>query len=61
MSGTLYFPTTNVGFTSGASNPNYMAIVANTMNFTSGASINCKSDPTGQYTGLSSQSVALVQ
>ena len=61
MSGTLYFPTTNVGFTSGASNPNYMAIVANTMTFTSGASIHCNSDPTGQYTGLSNQSVALVQ
>jgi Flp pilus assembly protein TadG len=61
MSGTLYFPTTNVGFTSGASNPNYMAIVANTMTFTSGASIKCNSDPTGQYTGLSNLSVVLVQ
>jgi Flp pilus assembly protein TadG len=61
MSGTLYFPTTNVGFTSGAGNLSYMAIVANTITVSSGASIKCNGDPTGQYTGLSSPSVSLVQ
>jgi Flp pilus assembly protein TadG len=59
MSGTLYFPTTSVSFSSGASSSSYMAIVADTISFSSGAKI--KSDPTGLYTGLSRQSVALVQ
>jgi len=59
MSGTLYFPTTSVSFSSGASNAGYIAIVASTISFTGGAKV--KNDPTGAYTGLSTQSVALVQ
>jgi Flp pilus assembly protein TadG len=59
MSGTLYFPTTGVSFSSGASNSNYIAIVAGTISFTGGAKV--KNDPTGTYTGLSRQFVALVQ
>jgi hypothetical protein len=61
MSGTLYFPTTSVSFTSGANSPNYLAIVANTITVSSGATIKSQSDTFGTYTGLSSKSVSLVQ
>lgn len=59
MSGTLYFPTTSVSFSNGATNSSYMAIIASLVSFTGGAKI--KNDPTGTYTGLSSKSVAVVQ
>ena len=59
LTGTLYFPTTDVAFSNGTSTTAYTAIVADEVSFTGGASINY--DSTGLKTGLSSKSVALVQ
>jgi Flp pilus assembly protein TadG len=60
LSGTLYFPTTNVSFSNGvAAESNSTAIVANEVSIAGGA--NLKYDPTGQKTGLFLSSVALVQ
>ena len=60
LSGSLYFPTTDVSFSNGTSTETYStAIVAKQVSFTGGANI--KYDPTGLLTGLFSKSAALVQ
>ncbi len=59
LTGSLYFPTTSVLFTNGASTNNYVAIVAKRVSFTGG--VNIKWDSTGLLTGLFTNSVALVQ
>jgi len=59
LTGSLYFPSTPVSFSNGASASGYTAIVAQTVSFTGGTSI--KHDATGQKTGLFSNAVALVQ
>jgi len=60
VTGTLYFPTTSVLFSNGASVSNvYTAIVAKQVAFTGGTSL--QYDSTGLKTGLFSKSVALVQ
>jgi hypothetical protein len=60
ITGTLYFPTTYVLFSNGASVSNvYTAIVAKQVSFTGGTSL--QYDSTGLKTGLFSKSVALVQ
>jgi hypothetical protein len=59
LTGTLYFPTTGVTFSNGASGTGNTAIVADTVDFSGGT--NLKYDPTGQKTGLSTQSVGLVE
>jgi hypothetical protein len=60
LSGTLYFPTTNVNYSNGttATSTN-TAIVADTISFAGGA--NFKYDSTGLKTGLLSKGVALVE
>jgi hypothetical protein len=60
LTGSLYFPTTNVSFSNGSSVTAYnTAIVAKQLSFTSSAYF--KYDSTGLKTGLFSKSVALVQ
>jgi hypothetical protein len=59
LTGSLYFPTTDVSFSNGTATTAYTAIVADEVSFTGGASINY--DNTGLKTGLFSKSVALVQ
>lgn len=60
LTGSLYFPTTDVSYSNGTSTTAYnTAIVANELSFTSSAYF--KYDPTGLKTGLFSNSVALVQ
>ena len=59
LTGSLYFPTTAVSFSNGTSGGGNTAIVADTVNFSGGANI--KYDPTGLKTGLSAQSVGLVE
>jgi hypothetical protein len=60
LSGTLYFPTTDVSFSNGvAAEANSTAIVANEVSITGGTNITY--DPTGAKTGLFQNSVALVQ
>jgi hypothetical protein len=59
LTGSLYFPTTDVAFSNGTTTTAYTAIVADEVSFTGGASINY--DNTGLKTGLFSKSVALVQ
>jgi hypothetical protein len=59
LTGSLYFPTTDVSFSNGTSTTAYTAIVADEVSFTGGASINY--DNTGLKTGLFSKSVSLVQ
>ena len=60
MTGSLYFPTTDVAFGNGSSVASYStAIVAKQVSFVGG--VNIKYDPTGLKTGLLSKSVALVQ
>jgi Flp pilus assembly protein TadG len=59
ITGTFYFPTTNITFSNGTSSASYIAIIAQQVWFTSGAKL--RNDPTGTYTGLSSKSVVLAQ
>ncbi len=59
VTGSLYFPTTSVSYSNGASTNAYVAIVAKQVSFTGGTNITY--DPTGLKTGLFSKSVALVQ
>jgi hypothetical protein len=60
LTGSLYFPTTDVSYSNGTSTTAYnTAIVANELSFTSSAYF--KYDSTGLKTGLFSNSVALVQ
>jgi hypothetical protein len=59
LTGSLYFPTTDVAFSNGTSTTAYTAIVAYEVSIAGGASINY--DNTGLKTGLFSKSVALVQ
>jgi Flp pilus assembly protein TadG len=60
LSGSLYFPTTDVSFSNGTTaEANSTAIVAKQISFTGGANI--KYDSTGLKTGLFSKAVALVQ
>ena len=59
LTGSLYFPTTAVSFSNGTSGGGNTAIVADQVNFSGGANI--KYDPTGLKTGLSTQSVGLVE
>jgi Flp pilus assembly protein TadG len=60
LTGSLYFPTTDVAFSNGSSaEANSTAIVADKISFTGGANI--KYDSTGLKTGLFSKAVALVQ
>ena len=60
LTGSLYFPTTDVSFSNGSSVTAYnTAIVAKQLSFTSSAYF--KYDSTGSKTGLVTQSVALVQ
>jgi hypothetical protein len=60
LSGSLYFPSTDVAFGNGTSTETYStAIVANEVSFTGGTNI--KYDPTGLKTGLFANAVALVQ
>jgi hypothetical protein len=59
LTGSLYFPTTGVSFSNGTSGGGNTAIVADTVSFVGGANINY--DPTGLKTGLSTQTVGLVQ
>jgi hypothetical protein len=59
LTGTLYFPTTYVAFSNGASTSGDMAIVADQVSFTGGA--NLRYDPTGLKTGLVTMTAGLVQ
>ena len=60
LTGSLYFPTTNISFSNGSSVTAYnTAIVAKQLSFTSSAYF--KDDSTGLKTGLSEIAVALVQ
>jgi hypothetical protein len=59
LTGTLYFPTTGITFSNGSSGGGNTAVVADTVDFSGGANI--KYDPTGLKTGLSTQSVGLVE
>jgi hypothetical protein len=59
LTGSLYFPTTAVSFSNGASGGGNTAIVADTVNISGGA--NLKYDSTGLKTGLAAQTVALVE
>jgi hypothetical protein len=60
LTGSLYFPTTDVSFSNGASSSGYTAIVASGVSFTGGTSI--KYDSTGLKTGLmASKGVSLMQ
>jgi hypothetical protein len=60
LTGSLYFPTTDVAFGNGSAVAAYStAIIAKQVSFVGGASI--KYDPTGATTGLFSKSVALLQ
>ncbi len=59
VTGSLYFPTTSVSYSNGASTNAYVAIVADQVWFTGGTNITY--DSTGLKTGLFSKSVALVQ
>jgi len=60
LTGSLYFPTTDVAFGNGISAVAYStAIVAKQVSFVGG--VNIKYDPTGLKTGLLSRAVALVQ
>jgi hypothetical protein len=60
LTGSLYFPTTNVSYSNGTNTEaNSTAIVALSVSFSGGS--NFKYDPTGLQTGLFSKSVALVQ
>jgi hypothetical protein len=58
ITGTFYFSTTSLTY-SGAGNAAFQALVANKITI-SGAG-NFKTDPTGQYTGLNSTTVGLMQ
>jgi len=59
LTGTLYFPTTAIVVSNGASSSSVMAVVAAEVSFSGGTKITW--DSTGQKTGLFSKSVALVQ
>jgi hypothetical protein len=59
LTGSLYFPTTAVSFSNGTGWTGYTAIIADTVSFTGGASLNF--DSTGMKTGLFAKGVALVQ
>lgn len=59
LTGTLYFPTTDVSFSNGASTSGNMAVVAKQVSFTGGA--NLRYDPTGLKTGLATTTAGLVQ
>lgn len=59
LTGTLYFPTTDVSFSNGTSGASTTAIVANQVSFAGGADI--KYDSTGQKTGLFTSTAALLQ
>jgi hypothetical protein len=59
LTGSLYFPTTNVAFSNGVSGADTTAIVAKQVSFVGGANI--KYDPTGALTGLIAKSIALMQ
>jgi hypothetical protein len=60
LTGSLYFPTTNVSFLNGTLSMT-MAVVAGTVSFLGGDETIVLDDPTGLKTGLFVQSVALVQ
>ena len=59
LTGTLYFPTTSVLVSNGASSNSVIAIVAAEVSFSGGTKLTW--DSTGQKTGLFSDSVALLQ
>jgi hypothetical protein len=60
LTGTLYFPTTDVSYSNGTSGSgSTTAIVANQVSFSGGARINY--DSTGSKTGLYQKSAAVIQ
>jgi len=59
LTGSLYFPTTDVSFSNGTNTTVTTAIVADEVSFVGGSTV--KYDPTGALTGLLLKSVALVQ
>jgi hypothetical protein len=59
LTGTLYFPTTYVSFSNGASTSGNMAVVAKQVSFAGGA--NLRYDPTGLKTGLATTTAGLIQ
>jgi hypothetical protein len=60
LSGSLYFPTTNIGFSNGVgATASKVALIAKQISFVGGANI--QYDPTGTLTGLVAKSVALMQ
>ena len=59
LTGSLYFPTTDVSFSNGASTSGNMAVVAKQVSFVGGATL--RYDPTGLKTGLITTTAGLVQ
>jgi hypothetical protein len=59
LTGSLYFPTTGVSFSNGATGSADTAIIAKDVSFTGGATL--RYDPTGLKTGLIAKTVALVE
>jgi len=59
LTGSLYFPTTGVSYSNGASASGNTAIVAKDVSFTGGVKL--QYDPTGLKTGLISTSVGLIE
>jgi hypothetical protein len=60
LTGTLYFPTTDVSYSNGTTGAgSTTAIVANQVSFAGGAKISY--DSTGSKTGLSNKSAAVIQ
>ncbi len=59
LTGSLYFPTTAVSFSNGASGNGTTALIANQVSFTGGVQL--VYDPTGQKTGLSTKTAGLME
>ena len=59
LTGSLYFPTTGVSYSNGASPTGNTAIVAKQVSFSGG--VNMRYDPTGLKTGLLAKTVGLVE
>ena len=60
MSGTLYFPSTELDFTGGGAGQT-IGIVASDVKFTGGGAININQDTTGNTTGLFKSKATLIQ
>jgi hypothetical protein len=59
LTGSLYFPTTDISYSNGTSASGNTALIAAQVSFVGGA--NLKFDPTGLKTGLITSTVALVE